>query len=195
MYKLCKTAESTRRQREIELVLLECMKRKSYDELSVNEICDEAGVPRKAFYRYFDNKESALTALINHTLESYEFAPKNTVMQRSLEGDLENFFKFWLERGELLNVLAKNKLMGNLMQGALAYSETDKAILEKFLPGESPFMQKSIIRFAICGLMSAMLSWHADGFHESPSDMARVMCRMFSSPLFPNLERTDAYSK
>ena len=148
MYKLCKTAESTKRQREIELSLLECMKGKSYDELSVNEICAEAGVPRKAFYRYFDNKESALSALINHTLQSYEFAPKNTVMQRSLEGDLENFFKFWLEHNELLDVLAKNKLMGNLMQGALAYSETDRAILEKFLPGESPFMQKSIIRFA-----------------------------------------------
>ena len=195
MYKLCKTAESTRRQREIELVLLECMKRKSYDELSVNEICAEANIPRKAFYRYFDNKESALAALINHTLQSYEFAPKKTVMQRSLESDLENFFKFWLERGELLDVLAKNKLMGNLMQSALAYSETDRAILEKFLPGESAFMQKSIIRFAICGLMSAMLSWHTEGFRESPDEMARVMCRMFSSPLFPTLERTDAYTK
>ena len=36
--------------------------------------------------------------------------------------------------------------------------------------------------------MSAMLAWHDGGYKESPADMAKVMCRMFAKPLFPNLD-------
>ena len=60
MYKLCKTEESAKRQREMELTLFECMKTTRYEDITVNNICECGGFPRKAFYRYFDNKESAL---------------------------------------------------------------------------------------------------------------------------------------
>ena len=194
MYKLCRTEESAKRQREMELALFECMKTTAFDDITVNQICERGDFPRKAFYRYFDNKDSALEALLAHTLQEYEVFPKKINGARTLATDLENFFKFWLEKRAFLAALEKSGLTAKLMQQALAFSETDRAALDKFLPGESEVMQKSIIRFSICGLMSAMLSWHDGGYKESPADMAKVMCRMFSEPLFPNLDFT-AYAR
>lgn len=191
MYKLCKTDESAKRQRDMELALFECMKSTRYEDITVNHICELGGFPRKAFYRYFDNKESALDALVAHTLQEYEFYPKKSEGHRTLVTDLENFFNFWLLKRDFLDVLEKNGLTAALMEHSLSFSETDKAVLDKFLPGESEMMQKSIIRFAICGLMSAMLSWHAEGFKESTRDMALTMQRMFSLPLFPNLDYSN----
>ena len=188
MYKLCKTEESAKRQREMELTLFECMKTTRYEDITVNNICECGGFPRKAFYRYFDNKESALDALVAHTLQEYEYYPQKPTATRSLVTDLESFFKFWLDKRDFLNVLEKNGLAAILMNQSLSFSSTDKAVLDKFLPGESEIMQKSIIRFAICGLMSAMLSWHNNGCKESTRDMAITMQRMFSLPLFPNLD-------
>ncbi len=187
MYKLCKTEESVKRQRIIELALLDLMKTKGYENITVNELCERADVPRKAFYRYFDNKESALSALITHTMQEYHLVHEKGEGARTLIGDLDSFFKFWLERKGFLDALAKNGLMGLLVEQSISYSETDQAILDKFLPGEDEFMQKSIIKFAICGLMSAMISWHAEGCKKKTHDMAKNMCRMFSEPLFPGV--------
>ena len=188
MYKLCKTEDSAKRQRKIELSLLDCMNIKDYEAITVNEICEYAEIPRKAFYRYFDNKESALNALITHTMQEYQYYPRDETKNRTLISDLDSFFKFWIEHKDFLDALARNGLNGLLMEHAISYSQTDKAILQKFLPDEDEDMQKSILRFAICGLMSAMMSWHAAGCKEKTTDMAKTMCRMFAKPLFPTLE-------
>lgn len=188
MYKLCKTEESAKRQREIELKLLSLMKTRKYEDITVSELCDTNSIPRKAFYRYFENKDGALHALIVHTVASYEeVAKKYKTAQRTLEGDLEKFFKFWREQSEFLDAMRRNNLIGLLIQYSISYSETEREILNKFLPGESEQMQRAIIKFAICGLMSSMAEWHAGGFKENSIDMARMTCRMFSQPLFPNL--------
>ena len=49
MYKLCKTEQSALRQRELEEGLLRAMLREPYESISVSELCDALGVPRKSF--------------------------------------------------------------------------------------------------------------------------------------------------
>ena len=53
MYKLCKSEQSARRQRELELGLLEAMQTQLYEDISISELCDRLAIPRKSFYRYF----------------------------------------------------------------------------------------------------------------------------------------------
>ena len=71
MFKLCKTEESSKRQREIEQILLNLMLKKHYDEISVSEICVAAAIPRKTLYRYFDGKEGVREALLCHTMTDF----------------------------------------------------------------------------------------------------------------------------
>ena len=54
MYKLCKTEQSAMRQRQLEQGLLQLMQTKRYEEISISDLCQRMGMPRKTFYRYFD---------------------------------------------------------------------------------------------------------------------------------------------
>ena len=191
MYKICKTERASARQREIELGLLDALTKRRFEDITVSELCDGLGVPRKAFYRYFDSKEGALRALIDHTLTDFgRIAPTySEKRQRSLTRDIEAFFLFWKEQKVLLSALDRSGLFSHLIDAALDFPVRDMISLEKFLPDDSATMRQSIFKFAICGLMFTMLSWYKSGFAESSQSMARAACRMLSRPLFPNLEK------
>ena len=71
MYKLCKTEQSALRQRLFEDALLAEMTQRRYEDITVSDLCRRMNVPRKAFYRYFDGKDGALFAMLDHRLMEY----------------------------------------------------------------------------------------------------------------------------
>ena len=190
MYKMCKTAQSAQRQRELELGLLEAMKNDRYEDISISELCSGMGIPRKTFYRYFDSKDGALYGLIDHTLLDYEGF--NFVYlksgKRTLHRELEQFFRFWLERRDLLDVLRGSGISGILIERAISFALSDAVMPRRFLPEDTEQMQKHITMFGVCGLLSMVLSWHEDGFRESPEELSVVAARLLGKPLFPGAE-------
>jgi len=197
MYKMCKTEQSAKRQREIEMTLMRLMQTKRFDDVSVSEICDEMKMPRKAFYRYFDSRDGALNALIDHTLMDFErfndeYEKKSApTSKRLLKNELERFFLFWTlpEKKMLLDALERSNLTGLLIQSSVDFSNSSFVNPKKFLPDESDWMRTELLRFAICGLMSVTLGWYREGFVTDISDMAIAAARMLSKPLFPSLSK------
>lgn len=189
MYKLCKTEESAKRQREMEQALLRMMLDHRYEEISVSELCAALAIPRKAFYRYFDSKDDALHALLDHTLEEFALFEANRSLNepRSLRGELEQFFQFWYVHRALLDALERNSMTGVLLDTAIHFPLRNMVSPEKFLPQDSAWMRPRVFRFAICGLMVGVLEWYRGGFEETATAMSAMACRMLSRPLFPNL--------
>ena len=68
VYKNCKTDLSAQRQKHIALCFLEMVKETSFEEISITQLCQRAGVPRNSFYRYFANKEAILKYLLEYSL-------------------------------------------------------------------------------------------------------------------------------
>ncbi len=195
MYKLCKTEQSAKRQREIESALFELMKKRSYDNLTVTELCDELGMPRKTFYRYFDCKDDALFALIEHTLAEYMgFSAVSLGSPRTLEHELERFFLFWQHKKDFLDAFAKNGMLTRIAESALKFPLSEAISVSRFLPDEDEVTRKKIFEFTICGLISLIIEWYNNGFDMAVEDMARLTCRMISQPLFPNLDKLDIRS-
>ena len=191
MYKKCKTEKSKKRQREIEQAFLKCLSQKLYEDIAVSELCAVANIPRKAFYRYFETKEGVLHALIDHTLQGYEeYYQSNKKERRTINGDLEAYFSFWLTepRNSLLKALKKSDLIDTLYKYSKDLAESGFINTARFLPEESVWEQKQIFSFAITGLMTIMLDWYDGGCAESTKEMADISCRILSSPLFPKLE-------
>ena len=190
MYKLCKTEQSAARQRQLEQGLLEAMKLKRYDEISISDLCDRLEIPRKSFYRYFAGKDGALQALIDHTL--MEFADYTAVYRqgksRTICLDLESFFQFWVQKKDMLDALARSGISGMLVNRAVAFALTDDVLPVRFLPDDSHAMQQHITMFGVCGLMSMVLNWHDSGYELPAAEMARIAVRMISQPLFPNVD-------
>ncbi len=160
-----------------------------YANVSITDLCARIEMPRKAFYRYFDNKETALLALVEHTLAEYDgFNNKVPPEHRSLLSELEEYFKFWYKNRTLLDVFTQNNIFSILLNASINYPVGDMISIAKFLPEDDAQTQRQIFRFAICGLTLMMVDWYERGFKESFADMAKYACRAISKPLFPNLE-------
>lgn len=186
MYKLCQTEQSAARQRQLEQGLLAAISVRRYEDLSVSDLCAQLGIPRKAFYRYFSSKDGALHALLDHTLMSFELFAAPSAHRRSLEGDITQFFEFWLEQRPLLDALERNGLSGLLIERSLLYAVSGTAMPRRFLPNDAPSVQEQVVTFAVCGLMSMVLRWHHTGFRTPVAQMAETAVRLLSQPLFPN---------
>ncbi len=190
MYKICKTEKTAARQKSIENALFELMRKKAYENITITELCAFLSMPRKAFYRYFDSKESALKALIEHTMAEFgKIGQRERDGMRSLQLEIEDFFVFWIEHREFLDVLSKSNLQGMVMQAAISFPINNMVSLSRILPDDDEKSRIAIFRFAISGLMSTMFEWYRDGFKTSVRDMARLAVRILSKPPFPNLDK------
>ena len=57
----------TKLKRTIADAAVRCFSARGYDDVSVNDICREAGVARSSFYRVFSNKMDTIRYLLEHT--------------------------------------------------------------------------------------------------------------------------------
>ena len=183
MYKLCKTEQSAARQRELEQKLVELMNIRRYEEITVSDFCACAGIPRKAFYRYFSSKDGALYALLDHTMLDYELfrTPRVPGGLENMQLELEGFFRFWKQQKHLLDALEHSGMSGILMDRAIGNVLKSIRLLQT---EESPQMRDHVVQFAVCGLMIMMVNWHHGGYQESIPEMTRIAVRLVSQPLF-----------
>lgn len=190
MYKQCRTEQSAARQRQLEQGLLEVMLKRHYDEITVSDLCEEMGIPRKAFYRYFSDKDGALFALIDHALMDFDTA--------SVTGDItgpaqaqtyvEQVFRYWISCKPLLDALERSGLSGLLVQRAITYSmEVDS--LQQLLTTTDRHLRNYGTMYAVCGLMTMLVQWHRDGFDPSVEKMAGLVIRLMREPLFAGIDR------
>ena len=191
MYKLCKTEQSANRQRQLEQGLLQTMLTRHYDEISVSDLCAQLQIPRKAFYRYFDGKEGALHALLDHTLMAYESFPLVYLEgeKRTLLRELEQFFLFWIQQKPLLDALQRSGLSGVLIVRSILQASTEVSVPKRFLNTDALQVQRYVTMFGVCGLMSMVLQWHHGGYAESARFMATVAVRLLTQPLFPDAQK------
>lgn len=184
MYKICQTDQSLKRQRMLEKGLLDMMRKRRYEDISVSDLCESMQIPRKSFYRYFSSKDGALYAMIDHKMSDFFEMPQpaGNRAKGSAVGDLDLFFVFWYENKDFLDALQRSGLSGILVERVNAFALHEGHLPRKFR--EAPArMQEVALSFAVCGLMSMMLNWHRRGFQISPEEMSRLAVSMLTTPL------------
>ena len=191
MYKLCKTEQSARRQRELEQGLLAAMSTHHYEEITVSNLCEQMQIPRKSFYRYFSSKDGALHALIDHTLLEFEgfSSMEGTAVKRTYQMDLERFFRFWKARKNLLDALARSNISGTLVLRSIDHAMSSVGMPARFLSHQERITRDHATMFGVCGLMSMVLNWHSCGFSLSESQMAAIAAELLTKPLFSAPEK------
>lgn len=191
MYKPCSGKGPASRQQIIEECLLDFMQTSPYSEITVNDICEKAGIPRKSFYRYFTNKDSVLHSLIERILMEYESFPGDyrSGERRTVRRDLERMFLYWRGQAPLLNALDRNGMFGRLFEQSIRFSVSPDVLPRRFLPEDSEDMRLQVTAFSAAGLMSIILAWYRQGFSRSANQEAAIAQRVLTQPLFPDPER------
>lgn len=183
MYKLCKTEQAAKRQRQLEKGLLQAMLHSRYEDISISDLCEQMQVPRKSFYRYFSSKDGALFALLDHTL--MEFSASTDALRRGTAlGDLERYFAFWYAHADLLEALRRSQLSGMLVERSTKLALQENMMPSRFLEW-TPKFQRMAMSFSVCGLLSMVLQWQEENYQLSPAEMAKIATTMLTQPLIP----------
>ena len=94
----------------IEASFKEIIKRKPYGKISISEVCEHAGVSRKAFYAHFQNKEAIVSELFDkHVVKRFRdihsilgHDDRVSITQSSLQSIYDSLFS---EREYYLNLV------------------------------------------------------------------------------------------
>lgn len=193
MYKLCKTEQSAKRQRDIENCLLELLSTRRYEDITITEICQKMNMPRKSFYRYFDGKEGVMQSLIQHTMMDYN-AVSNVINAKgniTIKNEFEIFFDFWKNKRDFLSALDRSGLLGHLIESSVSFAMMGYDDMQRYLSDSYDEDKRVAYQFIISGLMTMMINWYRGGFAESVESMSRATTKIITKPLFENLSRTE----
>lgn len=174
MYKICKTEDSARRQREFEGALLELMTAVPYSRISVTDLCARIGIARKNFYRYFSNKDDVLCALLDHTildLSRFDCDSPDPIVR---------YLAYWESQKPLLDCLQANELSSRLVERTLIHAwELDPGFLRLLGNTSDP----NTVLFVVSGIVTLVVTWHHRGYDQSKESLAQSILRLMTQPI------------
>lgn len=184
MYKICKTEESAQRQREFETSLLELMKTHPYDAISVTDLCNDVGIARKNFYRYFGNKDDVLCALLDHILLDYsKFEMPVFLPASDAPKEIVQYLTYWQEQKPLLDALAANGISARLIERVLMHAWQQDTGFLRILEAGGSEVDPNTVLFAVSGIITLVVTWHHSGYKESKEQLAAAIFRLMTQPI------------
>ena len=175
MYRKCATEVSVLHQKQVADSLLKLMETTSWEDVTVTQLCREAGVTRRVFYHLFSNKTGALHALIDQrimAIESY---------RRDEPDDMLRFFLYWREQRPLVDALEKSGMTGLLLERMIGnVLSEDRDVLYWLGRNGWENNSKEVVIFILSGLMGLIYSWHFEGYRKTPEELAGIVEKMFS---------------
>lgn len=144
--------------------MLELLEEKPLEEISVSELCDQAGVGRTSFYRNFETREAVLTARLRRMLEDWSArwagekdVPIHTLVFRLFSHFEEErtFYSLLSRRGQVC--LLKNAILD------LCHFEPQGEALAAYA--------SAYAAYALYGWVEV---WFLRGMKESPEEMAAL---------------------
>ena len=180
MYKHCNTEESARRQRQLEQCLLELMVDSPYCGITIGQICQQAGVSRKSFYRYFDSKDGCLHALLDHTImdaSTYYLSDENPDDRQLF---CTRIFEFWYRQTPLLDALERDGQSLQLLQRMIRYILEEEPEYARYM-GISQYDVMEHIVYTVSGVMGLVLTWHHTRYQKTAAQMGEVLYQLMQS--------------
>lgn len=114
----------------IQNALIDILRVKNFQDITVSQLCDRAGVSRRTFYRHYKNIVDVLEEITSVISENFSKALAAN-HERSEKEFLLSYFEFWKSHKKMLILLSKNNLIHLLfMPGMLAFAKYKQKDLE-----------------------------------------------------------------
>jgi len=178
MYSRCISEKSAAQQRQFEAALLELMKDRLFEDISISELCRRTGLSRKTFYRLYEAKADVVYAMIDHAiLDAEAFTPDESVGP----GGLHRFLAYWKSRKELLDVLKKNRISALLPQQAVQHVMCEAPEIVRCFGADSEYGREKMI-FYVTALFALVQDWHNRDFDRSIDALSAMMMQLMTTP-------------
>lgn len=162
--------------------LLDILKSKSFDQISVLELSEAAQYDRRTFYRYFQSKNDILylycASLLSEMAEDMKKEPLKP------QSGFLSYFEFWNRHRDFLLLLEKQHLLFFLgeKQDQLLYEHVGTVVhndLPKELSHVSEFSMYAYY-FTLGGLWQALVLWIRTGMKQTPKQLTDYILKSFT---------------
>lgn len=191
MYVQCRTEKSALQQRKFEECMMDLMLQQPYDSISISQLCRDAGLSRKTFYRLFENKSDVIYAMVDHTIMDSEFYQADESVG---PGGMHHFFGYWRTQKKFLDVLAKNNISSLLSQRAIVHILRESPDIMHSFGTEPSEVGRETMLFFVSGLFALLLDWHHRDFERSIDEMSALVMRLLTSPPIKYPQAYDPYT-
>lgn len=153
----------------ISLALYTIMLKKDYQDISVKEICQRAGVSRMSFYRYYDKKDDIFVDYCDERFEEFYNDAINKKVSSLKEFTLEmfRFIKKYSRQLKVLRTANKEFLLldqlNNYSRYVISNLHSDYLKEQKNNPLFAYFMAG--------GLFNVLMKWIDNDLKQSPEDI------------------------
>ena len=178
MYKHCNTEESAHRQRQLEQCLLELMIDTPYPGITISQICEQANISRKSFYRYFDSKDGCLHALLDHIIMdcSTYYMPESDTGYSTREF-CTRVFEYWQRQTPLLNALERDGQSLQVLQRMVRYILVEEPDYARYMGISRGNVLEHVV-FTVGGVMGLVLTWHHEHYQKTAEEMGAILYEM-----------------
>ena len=168
MYVRHKNIIAIRSQCMISDALFSLMKRRPFGQITVTEICEEAAIGRKTFYRNFELREDIIEFQLDRILEEYA----EEIAQLPKEQYLQYHFSFIQKKCDCFILLYRQGF------SSMVY-EKFSVLLPDTMPlwSEDPVEQEYRSAYIIAGIEAIQRVWISRGCRESIPQVLEMVSR------------------
>ncbi|MBR2310619.1 MAG: TetR/AcrR family transcriptional regulator [Oscillospiraceae bacterium] len=186
MAKQKQTEFAHRRQVLLEESFLNILESEKFSTITVKDICQEADIPRRTFYHYFECKEDVLDSLVNNLMMScysevqFDVFPETVAMEEFFV----RMFHFWQgENRRKLDALIRNHLETRLLAHASKWVEMEQI---GFFRDNAldPKLAEIGTMVGISDFFSLLFYWSRNHYQEPPEKMAKYAVWVLSRTPF-----------
>ncbi|PFF88517.1 TetR family transcriptional regulator [Bacillus cereus] len=160
----------------IYIALLQLMKKKDFEKITITDITKRAGVSRMAFYRNFQRKGEILTNRLDELFKEYY----EEILLKEVPSTYDfavSFFIYFRNHNHLIKAMIQAQLHIELIPKFNQYLEN---IYMNIYKNQSRNSYE--IKFLVGGILNILISWIESDMKESNEDMAKVIERFEAQP-------------
>ena len=147
----------------LENTLVLFMKEKPFAEISIQELCDRAGVGRSSFYRYYTSKEEVMISLLLHEWYAWRRAEGAKDYSIISHESARSFIRHVFATRELFELIHQNGL-DRLFPVIVESNESMKKNKNHYM-----------VAFFCYGVFGILRDWYMGGCVESEEDLIAVV--------------------
>jgi len=155
--------------------LMQLMEKKKFNDITITEITNRAGVSRMSYYRNYVEKKEIILSYMDELFETYweniHSKPQDDFQSACL------YFNYFRENKKLLFHILESGLTQFILEKHNLYLQTIFKDLYNQVTLEST-KEKYVIDFLSGGLFKTLISWAEGGMQESNEYMAKIVCEL-----------------
>lgn len=153
--------------------LIKLMETYDFSVITVTQICQEAGLSRRTFYRLYNTREDILDEYMSTLAEEFICMVADTVPHHYSEV-AAIYFEFWKQHEIFLNLLKKNKMLEIIYRIS---GEIAPVVFQKVKPDMKldDMTLSYSLSYSLGGLNGMLIRWVEEGMKLSSEQIKSIL--------------------